>query len=87
MNKVNEIVVCKNDYKTQEDFENAIKKAVMVLLDNQYIMTVRYDEPGIGIVCIDYDYADREYGSPYPVWLSPEEESSVVWDDEVIADE
>lgn len=80
MNKVNSIVICRDTYKTQEDFENAIKKAVMVLLDNEYIMTVRYDEPGLGIVCIDFDNADESMGCPYPYWLSPREWESVIWD-------
>lgn len=44
MNKTNQITICRSEYDTQEDFENAIKKAIMVLLDNNYIMTVRYDE-------------------------------------------
>lgn len=87
MNNVNTIEICKDTYKTQEDFENAIKKAVMVLLDNNYIMTVRYDEPGLGIVCLDYSYADRKYGADFPVWLSPTEEESVVYDEDVTDDE
>ena len=86
MSDINCITICRDTYKTQEDFEDAIKKAVMVLLDNNYIMTVRYDEPGLGIVCIDYNYADRSYGHHYPYWLSPTEWESVVWDDEVTDD-
>ena len=82
MKDVNEIVICKDTYKTQEDFENAIKKAIMVLLDNEYIMTVRYDEPGLGIVCIEYNSDDESYGKHYPHWLSPTEWESVVWDGE-----
>ena len=82
MRDINTITICRDTYKTQEDFENAIKKAIMVLLDNNYIMTVRYDEPGLGIVCIDYNYADQSYGCHYPYWLSPTEWESVVWDDE-----
>ena len=87
MSDINQMTICRDTYKTQEDFENAIKKAVMVLLDNNYIMTVRYDEPGLGIVCIDYNYADQSYGDHYPHWLSPTEWESVVWDDEVEYDE
>ena len=87
MNDINTITICKDTYETQEDFDNAIKKAVMVLLDNNYIMTVRYDEPGLGIVCIDYNYADQSYGDHYPYWLSPTEWESVTWDDEVSDDE
>ena len=83
MNDVNRITICRDTYETQEDFENAIKKAVMVLLDNNYIMTVRYDEPGLGIVCIDYEYSDQSFGCDYPYWLSPTEWESVILDDEM----
>lgn len=73
MNKVNNIVICKDTYNTTEEFQNAIRDAIMVLLNNNYIMTVRYDEPGLGIVAIDYDYADQELGAPYPYWLDCEQ--------------
>ena len=82
MNKVNRITVCRDEYKSKEEFENAIKDAVMVLLNNNYIMTVRYDEKGLGIVAIDYNYADQSYGDTYPYWLLPEEIESVEWKDE-----
>lgn len=87
MNDISNITICRDTYKTREDFENAIKKAVMVLLDNEYIMTVRYDEPGLGIVCIDFEHDDPSIGCDYPYWLSPTEWESVVWDDEVEYDE
>ena len=82
MNKINSIVICRNEYKSKEEFENAIKDAVMVLLNNNYIMTVRYDEKGLGIVAIDYNYGNQEFGDAYPYWLMPEEWESVVWNDE-----
>ena len=87
MKDVNCITIYRKTYDTQEDFENAIKKAVMVLLENKYIMTVRYDEPGLGIVCIDYESNDPNIECKYPYWLSPTEWESVMWDDEVIEDE
>ena len=83
MNKTNQIAICRSEYDTQEDFENAIKKAIMVLLDNNYIMTVRYDEKGIGIVAIDYNTSRQDWGDDYPYWLSPEEiEKALCPDDE-----
>lgn len=82
MNKVNSIVICKDKFKSEEDWKNAIKDAVMVLLENNYIMTVRYDEKGFGIVAIDYNYAEQEFGAAYPYWLMPEEWESIVWNDE-----
>ena len=82
MNNVNNITICKNKYSSLEEFENAIKKAVMVLLDNDYIMTVRYDEKGLGIVSIEYNPNEQKYGEDYPHWLSPLEFESVVTDEE-----
>ena len=84
MSKVNDITICRDKYKTREDFENAIKSAVMLLLDAEYVMTVRYDEKGLGIVVIEYSYADREFGYPYPYWLDPMKEDviEVTRDDE-----
>lgn len=73
MNKVNSIVVCKDEYNSEEEWKNAIRDAVMVLLNNNYIMTIRYDEKGLGIVAIDFDYADQSLGGTYPYWLTPEE--------------
>lgn len=80
MNKVNELVLCREDYDSQEEFENEIKKAVMLLLNANQIMTIRYDEKGLGIVAIEY--ANQNYGDCYPYWLLPEEIESVVFDDE-----
>ena len=49
----------------------------MLLLENDYIMTIKYDEPALGIVCIDYNYADRSLGTEYPIWLNSEEEGKI----------
>ena len=54
MSRVNELVLCRENYESQEEFENEIKKAVMLLLNADQIMTIRYDEKGLGIVAIEY---------------------------------
>lgn len=82
MNKVNQIVICRHKYNSQEEFENAIRDAIILLLNAEYVMTVRYDEKGLGIVVIDYNYDEKEFGDAYPYWLMPEEWESVVWNDE-----
>lgn len=80
MNKVNRLVLCREDYGSQEEFENEIKKAIMLLLNANYIMSVKYDDGReAGIVVIDYNYANLEYGDRYPYWLYPDEEESVVY--------
>lgn len=82
MNRVNSIVICRDKFDSKEEFENAIRDAVMVLLNNEYIMTVKYDDKGVGIVVIDYNYGDNAYGDAYPYWLIPEEYESISWCDE-----
>ena len=82
MNKVNELVLCRDNYNGQEEFEEAIKDAIMLLLDANYISVVRYDEKSLGIVVIEYNYAELEYGDKYPYWLYPNEEESIVYNKE-----
>lgn len=82
MKKVNQLVICKDNYDDLFEFESALQNAIMLLLNAGYIMTVRYDEPSLGVVVIEYEHDDISYGCPYPYWLSPEEYESVAWDDE-----
>lgn len=80
MDKVNRLVLCRENYESQEEFENEIKKAIMLLLNANYIMSVKYDDGReAGIVVIEYNYANLEYGDRYPYWLYPNEEESVVY--------
>ena len=64
MNDINSIVICKDNFSTQEEFENEIKKAIMLLLNNDYIMTVKYDanDKKLGAVVIEYEAADGIMG-------------------------
>lgn len=82
MSRVNELVLCREIYGSQEEFENEIKTAVMLLLNANQIMTIRYDEKGLGIVAIEYKHADQSYGDYYPYWLSPEEIESVIYNED-----
>ena len=83
LKRTNQLVICKDEYSTQEEFENAIKNAIMLLLNNNYIATIRYDanDKGLGIVVLEFDYADSSYGSYYPHWLLPEEVEQIEFDD------
>lgn len=80
MKEVNQITICTDRYDSHEEFEDAIKKVVMSLLDNGYIMTIAYDADGTerNVAVINYNYADQEFGYHYPYWLSPDEVDSVV---------
>ena len=82
MRDVNSIAICRDNYSTREEWEDVIKRTIMVLLDTNQIMTVRYDEPGLGIVVIEFNSDDQSMGCHYPLWLSPTEIESIVYDDE-----
>ena len=73
MQDVNRIVICRDNHESQEEFENAIRDAIMLLMNEGYVMVVRYDEPGLGIVCIDFDYDDIELSGHHPCWITPDE--------------
>lgn len=78
MHDVNTFVICRDKFETEEMFFNAIRDAIRVLLDNDYISVIDWDEKGFGIVKINYASSDRQLGDFYPVWLSPEEEELVI---------
>lgn len=82
MKAVNSIAICRDNYSTREEWEDAIKKMVISLLDNRQILVVRYDEPGLGIVVIEFNSDQQEFGCHYPHWLSPDEEESIVYDED-----
>lgn len=87
MKDVNTLVICRDSYKSVEQWHDAVKTAVMLLLDADQILTVRYDEKGLGIVCIDFNPDNEEYGSDYPYWMSPTEFETVVSDEDMEYDE
>ena len=64
LNKVNELVLCTEDYETESEFQSKLSEAIMLLLGAGYICTVREDE--VGIFVIEYDHEDRNLGFAYP---------------------
>ena len=71
-NSVNRLTICRDNYKSEEEFRNALNAAVNLLIDAEYVLVIQYDEKGLGIVTIDYSYADRSLGAPYPLWTNEE---------------
>lgn len=73
LNQVNSLTIDKDNYESEKEFEKAIGKAVMFLINNGYVVTVKYnDGKELGIVVINYEY-DRNYGfgNALPYWLTP----------------
>ncbi len=61
-----------------------IGEVVRMLLKNNYLAVCRQED--FGIVVLDFEFADRDYGCDYPVWLSPSEEDTVIWDSDEAED-
>ncbi len=89
MNTVNTIVFCKEDYKTEQEWKDAVRDATFLLLNAQYQMVIRYDEPGLGIIRIDFESSDESLGSPWPYWLTPTQSEFLMYNnpDESVEDQ
>lgn len=80
MTKVNTIVFCKDDYKTEQEWKDAVRDATFILLNAQYQMIIKYDEPGLGIIRIDFEFADESLGSPWPYWLTVDQAEHLIYE-------
>lgn len=80
MTKVNTIVFCKEDYKTEQEWEDAVRDATFILLNAQYQMVIKYDEPGLGIIRIDFESADESLGAPWPYWLTIDQAEHLLYE-------
>lgn len=78
--KYQKIVFAKKEEETKEDFFNKIGEQLKLLLDSGYIAVVRYEEPGLGIVVIEYEHDDNlvYWGCAQPMWVTPEEGEGII---------
>ena len=82
MKDVNHIAIDRDNFKSREEWEDAVKRMIFALLENEQIMTVSATEFGMGIVDIEFNENKPEWGVHMPYWLSPREAESVVWDED-----
>lgn len=74
MNKVNQIVIMRDECNSEEEYRNKIVNTVLLLLSCNYDMVVRTELDEKQQVIFDYDSCEQmEYGNPIPVWLTPEQ--------------
>ena len=71
--KFNEIVFCKDRYEDEANMWADIGYTLKMLTQNEYICLFKVDEPGLGIYVIEYNYAEKELGLPYPEWIGEDE--------------
>ena len=81
MKDVNEICIDRDNFSSREEWEDAAKRAIFALLENNQIMTVSAPEFKMGLIEIEYNPNRPEWEVHLPYWLSQSEVESVVWDD------
>lgn len=80
-NKKHETIVFSLDnYENKDELFNTIAKQLQLLLDAGYLAVVRYDEPGLGIIVIEFEHNEylEFWGVNKPMWVTPEEEDEIV---------
>lgn len=71
--RCNELVLTREEFG--DDLYTKLGEAVSLLINAGYECVIRYDEPGLGIILIEYNYDRRkEYGNETAYWISTEEE-------------
>lgn len=74
------IVFQKKENEFKEEFFQRIGEQIRLLLEEGYLVVVRYDEPGLEIVLIEFGHDNHfvNYGCSQPVWITPEEEEYLI---------
>jgi len=73
MPDVNQLVLCRDFYKDDVEFWSQVGQAVKLLLNAENILTIRFDEKGLGILSIEFNPDDVILGYAEPHWLTLDE--------------
>lgn len=65
----NRITFDVSKYGSEEEMFREVMKVVQVLIAQEYICILSYDD--VGIYCLDFNYDDEAMGTSYPYWLKP----------------
>ena len=82
MRKVNTITVVLENYNDEFEWKDAIQRAIEVLMENRYVMTIREEEKGIVVIDYDYDW-NTGLGERAPIWLTLSEEQRLIYDEDM----
>lgn len=63
--------VAKRDFETWQEFKDRFARAILVLIENDYIPVVYKEVDSVYV--IKYAPFDESFGCVYPRWLSPDE--------------
>lgn len=77
--RYNALVLSADYYRTKEEYYTAIGRTISILQENDYVIEIPRRECDITI--IHYNCGDPQMGTPLPVWLTPEEEETIIYED------
>lgn len=80
MDKKQEPMRVSFDSNENENWKNDMHDLIDILIRNDYMCQVYYDD--VGIYCVNYDYNKPEWGGPQLVWIDPDKEAVVDVDEE-----
>lgn len=76
-----QIVIKQKDDETREDLFKKVAAQLQILLEEKYIAVVRYDEPGLGIIVIEFEHDNNldDWGNALPMWVTHEEAENIAF--------
>lgn len=77
--RYNTLVLSADHYRTKEEYYTAIGRIISILQENDYVIEIPRRECDITI--INYNCGDPQMGTALPVWLTPEEEETIIYED------
>lgn len=74
----NRITFDVSKYGSEEEMFRDVMKVAQILIAQEYICVLSYDD--VGIYCLDFNYDDEAMGTSYPYWLKPYDyEDYLIW--------
>lgn len=75
-----QIVLKTKEEETNEEFFKRVGNQLQILLEEGYYAVVRYDEPGLGIVVIEFEHDEYldYWGCNRPMWVTEEEAEKIL---------
>lgn len=73
MRMPNEITFCEDKYQSKEAMFKEIGEFIRLVSDAGYTCKTRYEEPGLGIFTIEFDYDSPELANNLLKWLTYDE--------------
>lgn len=74
MNNTNKIIFRRNDYRSDDEFFDALFKQIRLLVESNHVLSFHENPNAKGVYALQFNPAhDFDIDNTYPVWLTGEE--------------